>query len=37
MPGGNDFEIFDHPATIGHTVTNYHDTICAVREVIDKI
>ncbi|KAE9556485.1 hypothetical protein FO519_000370 [Halicephalobus sp. NKZ332] len=37
MPGGNDFEIFEHPATIGHTVTSYQDTIRVVREVIDKL
>lgn len=26
-PGGNDYEIFTHPATIGYAVKNHHETI----------
>jgi len=31
--GGNDFEIFSSPKTIGHTVTSPEDTIKQLKEV----
>ena len=31
--GGNDFEIFDSPKTIGHTVTAPKDTIAQCKEI----
>lgn len=33
-PGGNDYEIFEDPRTIGHTVANPDDTIKQVTEII---
>ncbi|KAJ8094663.1 Phosphomannomutase 1 [Marasmius tenuissimus] len=32
-PGGNDYEIFSDPRTIGHTVVNYKETIGKLREL----
>lgn len=32
--GGNDFEIFSHPRTIGHEVKTFNDTIAALDELI---
>lgn len=37
MPGGNDHEIYEHPLTIGHTVTSYKDTIKQIQELINEI
>lgn len=34
MKGGNDFEIFDHPDTIGHTVANPDD---CKQKVLDTL
>jgi phosphomannomutase len=31
--GGNDYEIFADPRTIGHTVTSPEDTMRQIREV----
>lgn len=31
--GGNDFEIFAHPRTIGHEVKTFHDTIAILKEM----
>jgi phosphomannomutase len=31
--GGNDYEIFEHPRTIGHTVTKFEDTIKILDEI----
>ena len=33
MPGGNDYEIFEDPRTIGHTVTCPADTVRLCREL----
>lgn len=33
--GGNDYEIFTDPRTIGHTVTSPEDTIAALKEMFD--
>eukprot|EP00762_Andalucia_godoyi_P000697 ANDGO_05403.mRNA.1 Phosphomannomutase len=33
MPGGNDYEIYTHPATIGHAVTSPDDTIKLLKEL----
>jgi phosphomannomutase len=33
FPGGNDWEIYDDPRTIGHAVKNPDDTIKQVREI----
>ncbi|KAK1232727.1 Phosphomannomutase 1 [Marasmius sp. AFHP31] len=32
-PGGNDYEIFSDPRTIGHTVVNHKETIGKLREL----
>lgn len=32
--GGNDHEIFEHTGTIGHTVTNWQDTMRQVKEIL---
>ena len=37
MSGGNDFEIFEHPDTIGHTVINPDDTIEKVKKVLETL
>ncbi len=34
--GGNDYEIFESPKTIGHTVTSPEDTEKQVREILEK-
>ena len=34
--GGNDFEIFTHPRTIGHTVTSPEDTLRQLREIFGE-
>ncbi|KAG2382995.1 hypothetical protein C9374_004962 [Naegleria lovaniensis] len=31
--GGNDYEIFEHELTVGHSVKTYHDTIKAIDEL----
>lgn len=31
--GGNDFEIYEHPGTVGHSVTGPQDTIRILREL----
>ena len=36
FPGGNDYEIFEDPRTIGHTVTSWQDTIKQVEELLAK-
>lgn len=33
--GGNDFEIFEDPRTIGHTVTGPEDTMAKLTELFD--
>jgi len=33
FPGGNDYEIFSHPAVIGHTVTSPDDTMAQCRKI----
>ena len=33
LQGGNDYEIFSDPRTIGHTVVNYQDTIDKLKEL----
>ncbi|CAR25422.1 Phosphomannomutase [Lachancea thermotolerans] len=35
MVGGNDYEIFVDPRTIGHSVTTPDDTVKALREIFD--
>lgn len=35
MKGGNDYEIFMDPRTIGHTVTSPEDTIKQLRELFN--
>ncbi|CUS22766.1 LAQU0S06e05534g1_1 [Lachancea quebecensis] len=35
MEGGNDYEIFVDPRTIGHSVTTPDDTVKALREIFD--
>jgi phosphomannomutase len=37
MSGGNDNEIFEHPATIGHTVTNPDDTMVQIQKVLETL
>uniref|UniRef100_A0A914Y1F1 Phosphomannomutase n=1 Tax=Panagrolaimus superbus TaxID=310955 RepID=A0A914Y1F1_9BILA len=37
MSGGNDYEIYEHPRTIGHTVTNPEDTIAKVKNVLENL
>lgn len=32
-PGGNDFEIFEDPRTIGHTVTSPEDTVKICKQL----
>ena len=32
--GGNDYEIFSHPRTIGHSVKTFHDTIAVLKELM---
>lgn len=34
--GGNDYEIFTHPKTVGHTVTSPDDTMKQVQELLAK-
>jgi len=34
VQGGNDHEIFEHPRTIGHTVTSWQDTMRQVSELL---
>jgi len=34
--GGNDYEIFSHDATVGHTVTSPEDTIRQVTEILNQ-
>ena len=36
FPGGNDYEIFEDPRTIGHTVTDYMHTKQLIRELFLK-
>ncbi|CAN0390107.1 unnamed protein product [Ectocarpus sp. 12 AP-2014] len=36
FPGGNDFEIFESPRTIGHTVTSPEDTMKQCKELFLK-
>ena len=36
MQGGNDFEIFSSPKTVGHTVTSPIDTIKQCTELFIK-
>jgi len=36
LQGGNDYEIFADPRTIGHTVTSWEDTIRQVNELLAK-
>jgi len=36
MPGGNDYEIFEDPRTIGHTVTSPEDTKRQLEELFFK-
>ena len=33
MPGGNDYEIFEDPRTVGHTVTRPADTVRICNEL----
>lgn len=33
--GGNDYEIFEDPRTVGHTVVNPQDTMRQLRELFD--
>jgi phosphomannomutase len=33
--GGNDYEIFEDPRTIGHSVTTPDDTIAELRKLFD--
>jgi phosphomannomutase len=33
MPGGNDYEIFEDPRTIGHTVASPDDTVRICKEL----
>jgi phosphomannomutase len=33
FPGGNDYEIYEDPRTIGHSVTDPDDTIKQVKEI----
>ncbi|KAL8304039.1 hypothetical protein RB597_004630 [Gaeumannomyces tritici] len=35
MPGGNDYEIFEDPRTIGHTVTSPDDTMAELKKLFD--
>uniref|UniRef100_A0A914DDD7 Phosphomannomutase n=1 Tax=Acrobeloides nanus TaxID=290746 RepID=A0A914DDD7_9BILA len=35
--GGNDYEIFEHEATIGHTVTSPEDTVKQVEKVLQEM
>jgi phosphomannomutase len=34
-PGGNDYEIFDDPRTIGHTVASPEDTVQQLRTLFN--
>jgi phosphomannomutase len=34
--GGNDFEIYSHPRTIGHEVKTYKDTIAILQELLQS-
>jgi phosphomannomutase len=36
-PGGNDYEIYEDPRTIGHTVTDPQDTIRQVKEIFTDL
>lgn len=33
VQGGNDFEIFSHPSTVGHTVLSPHETVQICNEL----
>jgi phosphomannomutase len=33
LPGGNDYEIFNHPSVKGHTVTSPEDTMAQVKKL----
>lgn len=35
FPGGNDYEIFSDPRTIGHTVLNPDDTYAQIKKMFD--
>jgi len=35
FPGGNDYEIFSDPRTIGHTVLNPDDTYAQIKKLFD--
>ena len=35
FPGGNDYEIFSDPRTIGHTVLNPDDTYAQVKKLFE--
>jgi phosphomannomutase len=35
MKGGNDYEIYEHPSTIGHTVTSPDDTTRILKELFN--
>ena len=35
-PGGNDYEIYTSEKTTGHCVTNYHETMKQVNEVLNE-
>uniref|UniRef100_A0AC34R0G5 Phosphomannomutase n=1 Tax=Panagrolaimus sp. JU765 TaxID=591449 RepID=A0AC34R0G5_9BILA len=37
LVGGNDYEIFEDPRTIGHSVNHYTDTIREVKKIIDGL
>uniref|UniRef100_A0A914W271 Phosphomannomutase n=1 Tax=Plectus sambesii TaxID=2011161 RepID=A0A914W271_9BILA len=34
MPGGNDYEIYEHPRTIGHFVNGPDDTIAQIQKLL---
>ena len=34
--GGNDFEIYTHPRTIGHSVKTYEDTITILKQLLSE-
>lgn len=35
LQGGNDYEIYEDPRTIGHTVTDPSDTLRQLKELFD--
>lgn len=37
MEGGNDYEIFNHPRVLGHTVKNPQDTIEQINEIFSLV